>query len=533
MPATFLPRLCASLVVAMTVAAGAAEAADPEWDRKYYDPGAPVDGQIVLPTPRCGGVVFVPIATLAAADDPLLDQGIWLGGVDETRGYMEYYRRAFIRGGFTVDERNVYYIAKYELTIDQWDAVMTAEMDDCLVPNAGGARPKAGVSWFEAVEFTRVWSEWVRRAAPDLMPSEEGALSYVRLPTEVEWEYAARGGSAVDEAAYREALPPMEGSVSDYAWHSGRDSSSGALRPIGRKKPNPLGLHGMFGGVEELVLEPFRMNRFSRLHGQIGGFVTRGGSIDNPREELRSALRSEWPFFQITDGRATRQEWFGLRPAISIHVNSSLQRQETLREAWSTAMEPETDDPLEVLDEVMRDVGGALRSTLQTARAGVVDERRERAEISARALRQAIESVAISAAWRIQIDNEVQDRTRTRDALLSLIDPENPNGVTDLDKAARIRDRAAREEGRLRDLAEDAARIEPAIVTSLRTFVEDHSAEEFDIEARALLLHLQDSGRSQLAEYAARVISAARALRRNRDTDPDELLRIIIPQRRE
>ena len=100
-------------------------------------------------------------------------------------------------------------------------------------------------------------------------------MGFARLPTEVEWEFAARGGTAVSQADFSERVFPMTEGIVRYVWFAGAESANGKAQFIGLLKPNPLRLHDMLGNIDEMVFEPFRLNRLNRLHGQAGGYVVR------------------------------------------------------------------------------------------------------------------------------------------------------------------------------------------------------------------------------------------------------------------
>jgi len=94
--------------------------------------------------------------------------------------------------------------------------------------------PVVGVSWEDAQQFCRWLTE--RERAAGRLPA-----GYIyRLPTEAQWEYAARAGTTDD---------PVD--AGDVAWY--RANSGGVLHPVGTKKPNAWGLHDMQGSVWEWV----------------------------------------------------------------------------------------------------------------------------------------------------------------------------------------------------------------------------------------------------------------------------------------
>jgi formylglycine-generating enzyme required for sulfatase activity len=125
---------------------------------------------------------------------------------------------------------------------------------------------------------------------------------YYRLPTEAEWEYACRAGT---KTAYSTGDDPA--ALAEFAWYA--DNSEEKYQPVGKKKPNPWGLHDMHGNVAEWVLDQYVKDQYSKLAPGPAAKtlaiptteyprVVRGGSWKDPVQRLRSASRvfsvEEW-----------------------------------------------------------------------------------------------------------------------------------------------------------------------------------------------------------------------------------------------
>lgn len=136
--------------------------------------------------------------------------------------------------GFEVRIARAFYIARHEVTQAQWRAVMgdnPSFFQGDRVEGDADTHPVERVSWQEAVEFAARLSEL-----------HEG-FEY-RLPTEFEWEYAARAGAEQE---------PAWSTIRDMAWIGLADK--GTTRPVGGKAPNAWGLHDMMGNVWEWVAD--------------------------------------------------------------------------------------------------------------------------------------------------------------------------------------------------------------------------------------------------------------------------------------
>ena len=119
-----------------------------------------------------------------------------------------------------------YYIGKYEVTQELWEAVMGSNPSHFK----GSNLPVEKVSWDDCQKFIRKLNG---------LTGEN-----FRLPTEAEWEYAARGGSKSGKYKY-------SGSniIGDVAWYT--DNSGSKTHAVGTKSPNELGIYDMSGNVWE------------------------------------------------------------------------------------------------------------------------------------------------------------------------------------------------------------------------------------------------------------------------------------------
>ena len=126
-----------------------------------------------------------------------------------------------------------FYMGKYEVTQEQWNDVMGEDTNPSVLKNCGDC-PVDSVTWDQAQEF-------VKRLNGKLPPNN---LEKYRLPTEAEWEYAARAGTTEDRYA---------GDLAQIAWYG--ENSDGATHPVGQRLPNRFGLYDMLGNVSEWVLD--------------------------------------------------------------------------------------------------------------------------------------------------------------------------------------------------------------------------------------------------------------------------------------
>jgi len=195
-----------------------------------------------------------------------------------------------------------FYMGKHEVTQKEWYEVMGTtvrqqrDMADKSWPLAGEGDnyPMYYVSWYEAIEYCNK-----RSIKEGLTPAYRGSGNSItcnwntngyRLPTEAEWEYAAKDGNR-DPMVYEYS---GSNNVDTVAWY--RDNSGGSTQPVGRKAPNSLGLYDMSGNVYEWCWDWHDFYPSEAQTNPVGASsgsyrLTRGGSWNDTAQSVRSANR--------------------------------------------------------------------------------------------------------------------------------------------------------------------------------------------------------------------------------------------------
>ena len=169
-------------------------------------------------------------------------------------------------------------IGKYAVTNAQWQAVMktkgSANKDQKF---QGDSQPVVGVSWHESRAFCKKLSEQIGRE--------------VRLPTEAEWEYAARGGNQSKGYTYSGS-----NNLKDVGWYN--ENSGSVTHPVGQKTANELGIYDMSGNVWEWCLDEWHdsyANKPENLKKQ-GNQVWGDLNVDDNDNRSRLLRGGSWYF---------------------------------------------------------------------------------------------------------------------------------------------------------------------------------------------------------------------------------------------
>ena len=177
-----------------------------------------------------------------------------------------------------------FWMGKYEVTQGQWKDIMGRNPSH--FENCGEDCPVESISWMDVQAFMQQ------------LNARTGGLRY-RLPTEAEWEYAARAGTSTDTYA-GDIVEPRGNDpvVNRISWYD--ENSGGSTHPVGQKVPNRFGLHDMLGNVWEWVGDWYtdypggsvKDPAGSPVSSLVASRVSRGGSWYYQAKLCRSAHRS-------------------------------------------------------------------------------------------------------------------------------------------------------------------------------------------------------------------------------------------------
>jgi formylglycine-generating enzyme required for sulfatase activity len=201
----------------------------------------------------------------------------------------------------TVDD---FLMGRYQVTQKEWTEVMGSN------PSLfkGDYKPVESVSWYDAVEFCNKKSELEGLQKCYSGEGEDIACDFskngYRLPTEAEWEYAARGGNLANGLDLRNGNKTYykysgSNTIDDVAWYS--CNSGNKTHPVGRKQANELGIYDMSGNVCEWCYDryvPYYNDSYIKQRSSLSSRtrINKGGAWIFDANNCRVAFRdSDYP----------------------------------------------------------------------------------------------------------------------------------------------------------------------------------------------------------------------------------------------
>jgi formylglycine-generating enzyme required for sulfatase activity len=256
----------------------------------------------------------------------------------------------FEMGGAKPDEQpkhqvtlDAFWMQTHEVTWDEYRLFMFAKQanevatkDDTVDAVSRPTRPYVemsfgmGLNGFPAISMTQhaanKYAEWLSAKTGE----------FYRLPTEAEWEYACRAGTATEPAP-----------LADYAWFS--TNAGGKYQKVATKKPNPWGLYDMLGNVMEWTLDAYGPYKAT---AETEPWVkatkpypesVRGGSWNDPAEQVSCAVRvqsdASWkqmdPQLPKSIWYETDAQWLGFRLVRPAKLPSA----EEMLKYWNSGVE--------------------------------------------------------------------------------------------------------------------------------------------------------------------------------------------------
>lgn len=265
------------------------------------------------------GVQTVVIAVFPAGSFVLIPQGLFsMGSIASEAGHQLDESPPH-----TVEITRPFYLQRTEVTQADWLEAMGTNPSN-FVP-CGPSCPVEFVSWYDAISYANTLSrqedlpECYTLTGTTAIFAGVGCLGY-RLPTEAEWEYAARAGttSAFSTGPIIEpSCEPVDPNLDAIGWYCGNSEVTYAgcfdgspiggqacigPRPVGLKPPNRWGLYDMHGNVREWVHDIYDPGYYnsSPMQNPIGSLegvsrVCRGGSWGDFARDMRAASRQGSP----------------------------------------------------------------------------------------------------------------------------------------------------------------------------------------------------------------------------------------------
>jgi formylglycine-generating enzyme required for sulfatase activity len=233
-----------------------------------------------------------------------VEPGTFAMGMSELDERVEPYE-----GVRSVDITQAYYLGVHEITQSIWEKVMGSNPSNFK----GKELPVENVTWKESMAFCEALNKKIKSS--QTLPK---GMRF-RLPSEAEWEFAARAGT---KSVY--FFGDKSSSISDYAWIS--DNSIDGTHPVKKKKTNPWGFFDIYGNVREWCLDGYEVRPRKKLIDPLLGWknmdkVNRGGSWDSCEDCCKTGRRSNF-------GEDYKSNDVGFRVALGMDLGENLTHDE-------------------------------------------------------------------------------------------------------------------------------------------------------------------------------------------------------------
>ena len=225
-----------------------------------------------------------------------IDPGKFSMGLRDLDERVEPYE-----GVRSVEITKTYYLATHEITQSVWENVMKGNPSHFK----GKDLPVENVTWKESMAFCKSLNAEIKN-----FKNLPKGMRF-RLPSEAEWEYAAR---AETKSVYFFGEKPS--AIGDFAWIS--DNSTDRSHPVKTKKPNPWGFYDVYGNVREWCLDGYDVRPKRKLIDPVIGLknmdkVNRGGSWDSCDDCCKTGRRSNF-------GKDYKSNDIGFRVALGFEL---------------------------------------------------------------------------------------------------------------------------------------------------------------------------------------------------------------------
>ena len=194
-----------------------------------------------------------------------------------------------------------FFLGVRPVTQAHWSSVMGSNPSKFQEGWSSGLRPVESISYSEVKAFLVKLNQGERK-----FMGFEGTW---RLPSEIEWEYAAKAGTST-----RWSFGNKDAELDAHGWHAG--NSGATTREVGSKKANPWGFHDMHGLVYEFTSTNWQPSHASEKQSNSSPefVVAKGGSWFTESDSTRSSSRRRMNISDRKDGVGLRLVWEPIKP---------------------------------------------------------------------------------------------------------------------------------------------------------------------------------------------------------------------------